>query len=423
MRIKRLQIQGFRGFQHKIVIDFPDGNTPVVFVGVNGAGKTALLESIVSCLRVLQFEILGKRLPANLFKRYEVNNEVSELANCSLEWQMEFQGTHDIYSGFELRKTLDPAYTLIRRETKSLVQSIKEAIIMNRNLSLPVVAYYPTERIVMNPSLKTQNISGLNQLDAWADAFEPYINYHVFFQWFRNIEDFENEKRLNSDPNFTLTPLEAVRTAIASILEEFSSPRVSRAYPADFIIQKKKKVLSLNQLSHGEKMTIALVGDLARRLAIANPGLENPLEGFGVVMIDEVDLHLHPAWQRSVVSKLMKTFPNIQFILTTHSPLIISHLRQESIFILEDGDVTPMVSQEFNNYGAFVEDTLKVIQKVGTILPEEVEEKLNHLFELIDEGKLAEAKKFKKELTKLMDAQHPEILKAETQIQVKELLD
>ena len=423
MRLKRLEIQGFRGFQHKVCIDFPPGKIPAVFVGINGAGKTALLESIVSCLRVLQTEMLGKRLPANLFKRYEVNNDVEELANCSLDWQIDFEGTHDIYSGFELRKTKDPAYTLIRRETKSLVQDIKEAIVINRDLSIPIVAYYPTERIVLNPSLKTQDISTLNQLDAWVDAFENYINYNAFFQWFRNIEDFENEKRLNVDSKFTHTPLEAVRRAIASVLEEFSSPRVSRAFPADFIIRKGNKVLSLNQLSHGEKMTVAMVGDLARRLAIANPGLKNPLEGEGIVLIDEVDLHLHPRWQRNIVRKLQDTFPNIQFVLTTHSPLIINHLHQESIFLLEDADVTPLTSQDFNNYGAFVDDTLRIVQKVGSLLPPEVEDKLNNLFDLIDSGKIREAKELKSELAKILDAQHPEILKAETKIQVKELLD
>lgn len=423
MRLKRLEIHGFRGFENKVSVNFPANHHPAVFVGINGAGKTAVLESIVSCLQPLQSEMLGKRLPANLFKRYEVNNNVEERAICSLEWELEMDGLHEIQSGFEIRKTLDPPYTIFRKETKALVQSIKENIITNRKLNLPIVAYYPTERIVLNPSLKTQDISGITQLDAWVDAFESYINYDAFFQWFRNVEDLENEKRLNVEADFTLEPLQAVRVAIQSILNGFSQPRISRAFPADFIIKKENKILSLNQLSHGEKMTIAMVGDLARRLAIANPGMFNPLEGSGIVLIDEIDLHLHPRWQRSIVQKLRSTFPNIQFVLTTHSPLIINHLKPENIFLLEDGDISPLTDHEFNNYGADVEDTLKIIQKVESLLPEDLEKKLKHLFSLIDENKLEEAKLFKEQLTKILDAQHPEILKAETRIQVKELLN
>ena len=76
-------------------------------------------------------------------------------------------------------------------------------------------------------------------------------------------------------------------------------------------------------MSDGEKCTIALFGDLARRMALANPERENPLEGTGVVLIDELDLHMHTSWQRKVLGVLKETFPNIQFIITTHSPQIL----------------------------------------------------------------------------------------------------
>ena len=78
--------------------------------------------------------------------------------------------------------------------------------------------------------------------------------------------------------------------------------------------------------------------DLARRLAIANPWLgENALEGEGIILIDEIDLHLHPQWQRRVLPALTQTFPNCQFIVTTHSPQVLSEVPGESVFILENG--------------------------------------------------------------------------------------
>jgi predicted ATP-binding protein involved in virulence len=79
------------------------------------------------------------------------------------------------------------------------------------------------------------------------------------------------------------------------------------------------------------------VGDLARRLSLLNTDKENPLEGEGVVLIDEIDLHLHPKWQRSVVASLERTFPNCQFIITTHSPQVVGELPPESVLLLRDG--------------------------------------------------------------------------------------
>ena len=423
MRLKTLEIRGYRGFEHKVVIKFPSNNLPTVFIGINGAGKTAILDSIVGCLKVLQTEILSKRIPAKLFQPYEVNINTNDDAICQLDWDLEFEGTHNIHAGFEIRKKEKPPYTIFKKDTRALVQYIKETIVTNSKVNIPIVAYYPTERMVLAPSLKAKDVSQINQLEAWQGAFDANVDYDNFFQWFRNIEDLENEKRLTQDPNYVHPPLEAVRNAISSIIIGFSNPRISRAFPTEFIIHKNDQVLSLNQLSHGEKMTIALVGDLARRLSIANPGMSNPLEGEGVVMIDEVDLHLHPEWQRNILNRLRYTFPNIQFIFTTHSPLVINHLTKESIFLLEDGDVIPFRDHPFNNYGADIEDTLKIIQKVRSLIPEEIEEQLLQLHQLIDQNKLVEAKSLKQELKKLLDDQHPELLKAETKIQFKELLD
>jgi predicted ATP-binding protein involved in virulence len=103
-------------------------------------------------------------------------------------------------------------------------------------------------------------------------------------------------------------------------------------------ITKQGQELIINQLSDGEKCLLAMVGDLARRLAIANPSLPDPLQGSGVVLIDEIELHLHPKWQREIIPALTRTFPNCQFIVTTHSPQVISQVKPEGIYILERTD-------------------------------------------------------------------------------------
>lgn len=108
--------------------------------------------------------------------------------------------------------------------------------------------------------------------------------------------------------------------------------KIKNLYLRDF------KGISELELDLEGKSTI-LFGDLARRMALANPSMPNPLEGEGVVLIDEIDLHMHPSWQRKVMGVLKKTFPNIQFIVTTHSPQVLGELNEDyNIFVLYQRD-------------------------------------------------------------------------------------
>lgn len=92
------------------------------------------------------------------------------------------------------------------------------------------------------------------------------------------------------------------------------------------VVNKGSLTISVDLLSDGEKCTLALIGDLARRIALANPNRDNPLDGEGIVLIDEIELHMHPSWQRRVLGVLKRVFPNIQFIVTTHSPQILGEV-------------------------------------------------------------------------------------------------
>lgn len=153
------------------------------------------------------------------------------------------------------------------------------------------------------------------------------------------------------------------------MLEGFSKLRVRRS-PLRMTINKNGSELIINQLSDGEKCLLAMVGDIARRLAIANPGLENPLAGEGVVMIDEIELHLHPDWQRKIIPSLTRTFPNLQFIVTTHSPQIISHVQPDSIYLLESTPEGIVAKRPESSFGRDINRILEDIMGVGARPPE-----------------------------------------------------
>ena len=179
---------------------------------------------------------------------------------------------------------------------------------------------------------------------------------------------------------------------------------------------KEGAALAADQLSSGEKLLFALVADIGRRLITANPHSTKPLEeGSGIVLIDEIDLHLHPIWQRKVVGKLQAIFPNVQFVVTTHSPLVLSNIYSKHIRIIADGKV----------YGA--EETFG--QSVNDILEDnmhtessEFGDEIKNLFELIDANDIIKAKALKIKLESLIEGTRPELVKANAFIQRKELV-
>lgn len=96
-----------------------------------------------------------------------------------------------------------------------------------------------------------------------------------------------------------------------AMLPEFENIHISRKPRLAMVVEKEGINLNVSQLSDGEKCVLAMFGDFAKRLSLANPDMNNPLLGEGVVLIDEIELHMHPSWQRMILRVLRKTFPNI----------------------------------------------------------------------------------------------------------------
>ena len=174
-------------------------------------------------------------------------------------------------------------------------------------------------------------------------------------------------------------------------------------------VEKNGEQFSISQLSHGEKGVMVMVGDLARRLSIANPELEDPLLGFGIVLIDEIELHLHPAWQRSIIPTLEATFPNIQFIATTHSPQVLSSLKQENVFVLEEFKLVEKTPHTFGrDSNSLLQDLFNVAER-----PEKTKDEFRHLYRLIDDpGKIVEANDMLEEMEEKYGRDDPEIIRA-----------
>ena len=199
--------------------------------------------------------------------------------------------------------------------------------------------------------------------------------------------------------------LDYVRNAVESFTS-FKNLRIRRLNKPTMILEKNGGEYDINQLSQGEKSLLALAGDIARRLVILNPSLDNPLEGEGVVMIDEVDLHLHPKWQHDLIDKFVKTFPNVQFILTTHSPHVISDRPDILVYALDDGELT----QVPNVYGEDVNTVLTKVFDVD-IRDSKVEEQFTVIRRAISKHDYVTADTRITELAEKLPSDHLELLK------------
>jgi predicted ATP-binding protein involved in virulence len=256
-------------------------------------------------------------------------------------------------------------------------------------------------------------------LSAYEIALDPQVNYRTFFEWFRNLEDIENEQYrslyLEKQTNVDLQGIPQL-DVIRRVIEQFTGFKkiTIQRNPHRMQLEKDGEILGVEQLSEGERDLFALVGDLARRLAIANPVLENPLKGEGIVLIDEIELHLHPKWQKEVIGKLSSTFPNVQFIITTHSPQVLSEAERNSVILLyrKDGEIVHTTIEQ--SKGLSSNEILEEIMHTSPV-NHEVKEKLDRIFDLIYENEIEKAKCSIDEF-KATYGSIPEIVRGETLI-------
>ncbi|NWB83846.1 AAA family ATPase [Pseudomonas gingeri] len=339
MQIKRFTLVNFRGIE-RIELDFKERTTALV--GVNGVGKSSILDALAIALSSLTSRIIDQASKSRSISQDDIRigSEYTRLSTVTqwdslseeLSWAIALNrksGKHPEERSSDL--------TRLNSAVNSLANAIAHyELVESSEIQAPLAVYYDVHRAVLEVPLRVRE--RLN--NAIAEGYEDALghggaDFKRFFIWFRNQEDLENEKR-RDDSDFRDVELSAVREAI-EIFTGFKDIRIRRKPSLRMTLLKGDRELNILQLSDGERCLLAMIGDLARRLTLLNRGIKEPLLGRGVVLIDELDLHLHPAWQRTVVSNLERTFPNCQFIITTHSPQILGELPATAVMLLKEG--------------------------------------------------------------------------------------
>ena len=394
-------------------------NPVIVFIGNNGSGKTTILKSIATSLswfvsRVRSPRSNGESIPEHLIK-LEKN-----YASISVTIEDEISSTKKDYT-WRITKARTgkntPELTSLN-QLRDLAFNYRENYTNNDSCSLPLIIFYPVERAVLDVPLRIRKNHTFNQINGYSDDISKSgVDFRTFFEWFRQREDVENEtvraefdKRLHSENTLNAVfrykdpQLEAVRSAISKGNFGFDQLKVERKPHLRMTAIKNGNIFNITQLSQGEKILIALIGDISRRLAIMNPSLENPLEGEGIIMIDEIDMHLHPQWQSNILDKLSTTFPNCQFIVTTHSPIVIGSFNNALFFSLENGNIKPIKKTFGKDVNLILNDYMATDNRNSY-----VKKRINNIIKQIENNNLEQAENDLSELKKLIDPTDPEV--------------
>lgn len=407
IQLSSLKLVDFRLFD-KIQIDFANQSNLTAFVGINGAGKTTILDAIAKSLSWIIKSFVSQGGTGDLINLTDINND-SQWDYSSII--SEFLVSGNKYS-LELSKSKEGSNSKRSgqyQEIKQLAKLYKFADSRNNQFNFPIMAFYSVERALDINNKDTVQFDEITEPKSW-NKFSGYqkslngsADFKLFFRWFKYLDDVNNsvnrmgsdvsnaidrlQAELNSDfvkemekqenlddktkeflmafkkdkqnqiiqlqHKITSEPLskenriiQCVTRAVSKFMPGFSNLHIQRSPSLDMLIDKNGATLNVLQLSQGEKSLLALVADIARRLVLLNPSLNDPLQGNGIVLIDEIDLHLHPGWQQTIVPNLSKTFSNIQFIFTTHSPQVISTVPSHQIRILNSNRVYSVQSAE-----------------------------------------------------------------------------
>lgn len=397
MIIKNLEYVNYRGLKTG-TIDFDPRLT--VVVGKNGSGKSSVLQAVATAVSWIVARIKSEKGIGQYIDDLSVTNGHQ---NAMIVARFEEFGNISIPN--RTKAGLPKRYSIDLNGLRDYANGIRESLeATDFKCSVPVFAFYGVKRAVIDIPLRIRNTEE-HMLETYKDCLNGSAKFRDFFMWFRNQEDLENEYRLDQDSgaNYSSRELGAFRRAMQIFLPEYTNVRVRRK-PLRMTVRKGGEELNVAQLSDGEKIYLALIGDLCRRLVLANPTLEDPLNGKGIVLIDEVDLHLHPKWQAEVAERLTRVFPNLQFIITTHSSQVVNRVAADKLRLLEVGEVL----RTDYGYGMPTGIVLKDIMGVENEQPTEVAEVISGIYAAIASGNAQEAQLRMAELEKLVP-RHPEL--------------
>jgi predicted ATP-binding protein involved in virulence len=428
MKLTSLSLFNLRSFEFAEISFDPQFT---LIAGINGAGKSTVLDAIRTCASYLLPAI--RRGPSRPFGfGIDDIHENAPIADATLHFTLDDEPCRLSLREWREPRAFDNAENLekLRREIleadrlgerpRKLIRDLAETLdtpsptvfsppeahlagLAALEKSAPLVIYFSTARTQLSARKESSSASAQGVGAAYVRALGVRdLSVVQLADWLRAQQALATERQASRHL------VDVVEAAVRQFLPDFRNLRPSKVGPSQLLIDHQGTTLHLRQLSDGERSVLVLMLDIAKRLTQANPRLADPLSAAeAVILIDEIDLHLHPQWQRKIVGDLTRTFPNCQFIATTHSPQVIGEVAHERIRFI-DGDT---VHTPDHSFGV---DSSRVLEELMDTKPRNagVDEKLNKIAALIDSGKEAAARSIIDKLAEEIGDSDPEITRA-----------
>jgi predicted ATP-binding protein involved in virulence len=467
-KVNSINLHEFRRFR-SLSIQFDSHMT--VIIGDNGAGKTSIAESLAKILSWFNRNLVKSNVSGKKIIETDINSKALNYAELTGKFQFDGDNKFEIslaspVSGYSGNVSSSVA---ISKQLGDMYRTVLDSNL----LALPLFAFYSVERSSVKLPKTSLEKAQVNNTDSRFNALKEGLEASTQLEDFTrlyielsNLAEGEETQEIK-DVKQSVQALEKliekihkgkniaegnelsqelilqekhlkgllgsksikhqklltwVNNAIETLVPDVKGLKVDRSTGNPrILVSNFGNRVSISQLSQGQKSLVALTGDLALRLSTLNPDMDSPLSGHGIVIIDEIELHLHPKWQQQVLLGLQNTFPNIQFIVTTHSPQVLSTVDNKCIrqICFNDESELQITTPKFQTKGVTSADILARIMETNSI-PENIEEAiwLNDFSRFLKVNDQVSLDNVFRKIKTHFGIQHPVVVDCESQIRI-----
>lgn len=428
MKINEITIKNFRGFE-----DFHAELNPelTVFIGNNGSGKSTVLDAISISIGTFFSGLDG--VPGTGINKEDVTcksfdmgtvidlqhqypsviNARGEVCGETMEWSRSLNGASGRTTTIDAKSIISAA--------ESCQTRIREG---DTSLILPIISYYGTGRLWAQKKEKRSNeqLVQFSRLSGYIDCLAAESNEKLMLKWFEKMT-IQQAQRQQPSPELNAVE-QAVSRCFAGITgsDQVMTQFNLDTHSLDILYtdtQGRKLRVPMKNLSDGYKNTIGMIADIAYRMAVLNPQLLGNVltETPGIVLIDEVDLHLHPVWQQRIIRDLQTLFPKVQFIVSTHAPSVISSVKRENMLVLDANGQPYTLPVEV--YGKDANSILSAVMDAQH-RPAEIQVMFDRFYQTVEKD-ISQAEAILNEIEALIGSEDPELTQARVTLALEQL--
>lgn len=417
MKLTKLRLQNYRCFD-ALEIEFHEKLT--VLIAPNGGGKTTLLDAARVALwpfvkgfdlgsqtgKAATIQIDDVRLA--LLNEGNMEPQTPSVIDAWGDWSVNERNRHWLQQRSSLKKGINTTGDVAVKAMTSHGKALESQVRSDQQVTLPLVSYLGTSRLWFEGRFTsvaaetTLDKSEYSRTSGYLNCLSYSSSFKTFTAWFgwiyrsyreEQLTALERNSELSSKGQRFSQIIEAIKVAINTLIEAptgWYDLEYSASHQQQLVMHHPVQgVMPVDMLSDGLRNAIAMVADLAFRACKLNPhlGERAPLETPGIALIDEVDMFLHPQWQQTILASLQSAFPEIQFIVTTHSPQVLSTVRRESIRVIEQTESgLCAVMPDFSPLAHESGDALSKIMGTHREPPLPIQEQIRHFEQLVRAG-------------------------------------